>query len=270
MNPGIYDDIPNEDYHNDSALSRSGLVNFARSPEYYQWRLRNPIKSTPAMDFGTHVHARILEPTRHREIYVSAPEGMKKTAKKKWEEFEKDHPGKTVVTFDEMETVNAIAASVGKSETASALLSGGKAEQSVFWENPVHGFMCKCRPDYLKKKHKIIVDLKTASDISPEAFSRSVANFKYHFQATHYLAGCEAVMPGEYESFVFVCVESKAPHQVAIYVLDQESLNLAEVEMVPLLSRYAQCLEYDNWPGIPDEISVVSLPGWAKNSILFD
>lgn len=264
MNPGIYDDIPNEDYHNDSALSRSGLVNFARSPEYYQWRLRNPIKSTPAMDFGTHVHARILEPTRHREIYVSAPEGMKKTAKKKWEEFEKDHPGKTVVTFDEMETVNAIAASVGKSETASALLSGGKAEQSVFWENPVHGFMCKCRPDYLNPGSKTVVDLKTTTDISTIALTRAMSNFKYPWQHVYYMSGIENVMPCEYEQFVFVFIESKPPHTVAVRSISLEWLDYAKSEINSLIESYATCKAFKDWPGLPDEIEEIQMPKWYK------
>jgi exodeoxyribonuclease VIII len=195
---------------------------------------------------------------------------MRKTAKKKWAEFEKDHPGKTVVTFEEMQMVNAMAESVGKSETASALLSGGKAEQSVFWKDPVHGFLCKCRPDFLNPKYEVIVDLKTTNDVSPEAFSKSVANFKYHFQAVHYLAGCEAVMPDQYGAFIFVCVETKEPYPVATYVLDHDSLNVAEVEMEPLLNRYAQCMENDTWEGLPDEVEVISLPGWAKNRVLFN
>jgi hypothetical protein len=269
MKPGIYNNISNEDYHRKIGLSKSGLVNFAKSPEYYQWRLMNPTPSTPAMKLGTHAHTRILEPTRHREIYISAPEGLKKTARKKWAEFEKDHPGKNVVTFEELEMVNAMAESVAKSETASTLLSGGKAESSVFW-NDHHGNLCKCRPDYLNPKYEVIVDLKTTNDVSPEAFSKSVANFKYHFQAVHYLAGCNAVMPDQYGAFIFVCVENKPPHPVAIYVLDQEALNLAEVEMEPLLSSYAQCMESDTWEGLPDEVEVISLPGWAKNRVLFN
>ena len=272
MKPGIYDNISNKDYHRKIGLSKSGLVNFLKSPEYYQWRLQNPTDPTPAMKLGTHVHTRILEPTRHRETYIVAPAINKRTkaGKAEWAEFQAANEGKEIVTQDEMDIVNAMAESVGRSETASALLSGGTAEQSVFWNDPVHGFLCKCRPDYLNPKYEVIIDLKTTNDISPEAFSKSVANFKYHFQAVHYLAGCEAVMPGQYGAFIFVCVESKEPYPVAVYVLDQESLNLAEVEMEPLLSRYAQCVETDTWPGPPDEVEVISLPGWAKNRVLFN
>jgi hypothetical protein len=269
MKPGIYNNISNEDYHRKIGLSKSGLVNFAKSPEYYQWRLMNPTPSTPAMKLGTHAHTRILEPTRHREIYISAPEGLKKTARKKCAEFESDHPDKIVVTFDEMEMVNAMAESVAKSETASALLSGGKAEQSVFWKDH-HGNLCKCRPDYLNEKYKTCVELKTTNDISPYAISRAVSNFKYGWQHYHYMNGMEAVCPGEFEAFVFIFCETKPPYPVVTRILEDGWLIGAELEIEPLLKTYKECMKTDTWPGEPDEIGVIPAPNWYVNRVVFD
>lgn len=48
IKPGLYA-LPIEDYHRDPALSRSGLMEFKRSPYHYWYKYINPdYKSEPA------------------------------------------------------------------------------------------------------------------------------------------------------------------------------------------------------------------------------
>jgi len=270
MKEGIFDGIANEEYHKKHALSKSGLANLAKSPYHYQWCLQNPKEPTPVMLLGTHAHTKILEPEKHRKKYVVAPDvGDKrnKDNKAKWEAFLESSKDKTIVTQDEMDLVNGMALSICESELATKLLSGGIAEQSVFWKHPVYGFDCQCRPDYLNPKYKAIVELKTTADCSPDKVQRAILNFKYHWQDYHYRSGMDIVATGEYETFVFIFVESKPPHSIAIRVLDEGWRFGAELETEPLYREYSECLEKDKWPKPPDEIGVIEPPKWYINNL---
>jgi len=64
VNPGIYDDIPNADYHGGAGISNSGLAIIRRSPLHYRARqlAANDNEPTAAQAIGTAFHALLLEP----------------------------------------------------------------------------------------------------------------------------------------------------------------------------------------------------------------
>jgi exodeoxyribonuclease VIII len=64
VNPGIYDDIPNADYHGGAGISNSGLAIIRRSPLHYRARqlAANDNEPTTAQAIGTAFHALLLEP----------------------------------------------------------------------------------------------------------------------------------------------------------------------------------------------------------------
>jgi exodeoxyribonuclease VIII len=64
VNPGIYDDIPNADYHGGEGISNSGLAIIRRSPLHYRARqlAANDNEPTTAQAIGTAFHALLLEP----------------------------------------------------------------------------------------------------------------------------------------------------------------------------------------------------------------
>lgn len=64
MNPGIYDDIPNADYHGGAGISNSGLAIIRRSPLHFRARqlAANDNEPTAAQAIGTAFHALLLEP----------------------------------------------------------------------------------------------------------------------------------------------------------------------------------------------------------------
>src|SRR5438094_594980 len=71
MNPGIYDNISNADYHGGPGISNSGLALVRRSPLHYRASKlaandNQPKESTPAQAIGTAFHALMLEP----ELFV--------------------------------------------------------------------------------------------------------------------------------------------------------------------------------------------------------
>jgi len=269
MKTGIYE-IEHEEYLKKHGLSCSGLKNFAKSPADYIYKLQNPKPPTPAMLLGTHIHMAVLEPARHRDQYVVAPNVDRRTKKGKsdWAYFVENNDGKTVVTQDEMDTVNGVLKSIKNNETAKQYLKG-EIEKSIAWTE-YNGVLCKARPDVLLEKQNLIVDLKTTQDASPGAFQRTVANYKYHWQAAFYLRGMQEVQPDSYHGFVFVVVETSPPYDVATYQIDPEDIAIAEAEFLPLIDDYMTCSTFDDWPGLPDQLGYISLPNWYRQKVMMD
>jgi exodeoxyribonuclease VIII len=137
----------------------------------------------------------------------------------------------------------------------------GKAEQSVYWTDPVTGILCRCRPDFWREDD-IIVDVKTTEDASPEEFSRSLAKWRYHVQAPFYMDGIELATGRRPKGFVFLVVEKKPPYAVAAYTLDPESIELGRAEYRADLERLAECQRTDQWPGFGGTIQKIGVPHW--------
>jgi hypothetical protein len=102
-----------------------------------------------------------------------------------------------------------------------------------------------------------VVDLKTTTDAGP-GFARSVATFRYHVQASHYLAGLHGA-----ERFVFLTVEKTAPYAVAVYELDAAALAAGDELRQRDMRVIADCQATKEWPGYGDTCQPLSLPSWA-------
>ncbi len=67
MKPGVYADIPNDEYHSGEGISNSGLSLLRKSPLHLRMKMlaandNQPSVPTPAMMIGTAFHALLLEP----------------------------------------------------------------------------------------------------------------------------------------------------------------------------------------------------------------
>jgi hypothetical protein len=256
--------ITNEQYHADPAVSASHLKAVMQSPYHYWSRYvdpnRKPVEPTAAMKLGSLAHCAILEPDELLQRYgVCAPRNTK-AGKEQAERMTAE--GMEAVTSSDMALALSMAAAVRNHRAAAALLETGKAEQSFWWTDTATGMRCKCRPDWYQGS--TIVDIKTTTDASPQAFARSVATFGYHIQAAHYLEG----LSDRCQRFVFVAVEKTYPHAVAVYELDSEALALGRTMRDNGMDVIAACHAVDVWPGYGDTIiQTISLPKWATNPI---
>jgi len=208
---------------------------------------------TAAMKLGSLTHCAVLEPDELANRYGIAPDRRTNAGKAVAAEMEAG--GIEAVTAPEMEQAMAMAASVRSHQAAAALLRDGKAEQSFWWDDIQTGLRCKCRPDWYNGT--IIVDLKTTTDASPKGFAKSVAQWRYHVQQNHYLAGTFA------ERFVFFAVEKTYPYAVGVYELDETAALHGEAERRNNLQTIADCRAIAEWPGYGNTIQPLSLPNWA-------
>ena len=265
---GLHAGVPEADYHGWAGVSQSQLkVLRDFSPAHLRWQLDHPSEPTDALILGAAVHDFVLLPELAEEVWVRAPEGDRRTkaVKEAWQALEAAYPNATILKATDYDTCVAVRDAIAAHPTARQLLVG-QPEQSAVWSDPDTGVLCRGRYDLLGERTGTIVDLKTCRSAAPEAFSLAVWNFGYHLQAAHYLAGAKA-LGLDYDRFAFVAVEKDPPYCVALYELTEADVYDGERELRPLLARYAQCLDNDEWPAYPTEVRLLQLPAWAPRKI---
>lgn len=254
--------MSSDEYHAHPAIGSTGLKLILKSPAHYKYEKENPSEPTPAMKRGTAIHEAILEPDLFLKNSVVMPkfEGTGSRAAK--DEWLMENHGKRILSADDRENIKGILGALSAHKTARALLAGGAAETSYFWQDPITGLMCKCRPDFLRKGH-IIVDIKSTFDASPEAFPKQIANLKMHLSGAHYLAGVTAVEGVTYDQFILIAVEPEAPHGISVHLLDEATIEVGEMYRRRALKTLAECRDTDQYPCYPDSILTTAIPHWA-------
>lgn len=297
---GIYKDLSNDDYHNDrTAISRSGLWEFKKSPALYWNNYLNPKrperKDTDAMAFGRAFHTLVLEPDWFEKRYcvdnLELPEISKKPLKgdlqlkygkqvghdlyeeaKRVEaqqkavrdrmiaDFTAKSAGKELITVDQMATLELMRQSVMNHPQASKLVVGGAIENSLFWRDPHTDVLCKTRPDIWHDN--MTADLKTCTSADEKSFINSVLKYGYHLQASFNREGIFHTGGNDIKTHTFICVESNWPHLTAVYFLDHNMLDFAHNLFKNTLTDFKKCLETNEWPGY--ETKEISLPAWVQ------
>jgi len=259
--------VSNDTYHNQApGLSSSGLKLMARSPAHYA--CRDKYQSTPAMEFGTAVHAAILEPDLYARAYETFPDDTRFTQKLKDDCKARDM---TPIKRADADKVQAIAEAVRSHPDAAALLSGGIAEASGFWMDKRTGMTCKLRADWINPDLRVVVDLKTTSNsfgakngipASPEAWATTVARYDYHWQAAWYLEGISQIEKEPWRDWVWIVIETEPPHVVGVYQASRDMIYQGAEEIKPVLELYADCMRRNQWPAPAYGLTEIALPEW--------
>lgn len=268
-NPGVWPQMPFDQYLALPGVSKHELDLIARSPAHYQEAKLNPPETTPAMAFGTAAHTWILEPDEAPGQLLVAPKVDRRTkaGKEAWAEFEATAGARTIVSEEDARHLSKMSAAVHNHAAANTLLKARTyTEISVQWQDERTQALCRCRPDLLTSD--FIVDLKTTFDASPAAFAKTVHKYRYHVQAAYYLDGCRAHgLVADNATFLFIVVERKPPYGVALYALPQDDLDRGRYQYERDLTRYAHCSKSGHWFGYSDSITYINLPSYARNEI---
>lgn len=266
--------MSNADYHAHHAIGSSGLKLFSRSPAHYYAAYLDPNRPqrqpTAAMKLGTATHCAILEPERFNAEYDAMPEGLDRRTKEGKQAYaDLLASGAEILASDDMALVMNMARAFRDNATSRALFERKHVvEQSIFAE--VNGVACKCRPDFMTADGMMVMvmDVKTTSDASPEAFGKSAWSLGYHIQAAFYRRVIQSAT-GITPDFIFGCVESDRPYLTAYYTVPQYLLDYADGVIDALLERYAECLRSGIWHGYIAEIEPqeLSVPGYAQRII---
>ena len=261
IEPGsYYADVPNEVYHSMSGISKSGLDLINRSPAHYAHRVaRAPSRN---MEMGTAIHTALLEPERFATDYMLLRE-VKDRRTSAYKEAVKVYGSERTLTGPEADKVAGMQEAVYANPHARKLLeSDGWRELSGMANDPETGATCRHRFDLLTVDG-IAVDVKKTQDARPEAFQRSVYNYRYHVQAAFYADQYYWITGNRLKGFMFLAIEEEMPHGVQVYYLDDSSLAIGREEYRADLARYARCITDSDWPAYDSRPSLLSLPDWV-------
>ncbi|EOV0271425.1 PD-(D/E)XK nuclease-like domain-containing protein [Salmonella enterica] len=268
IQPGIYYDIPNEAYHAGPGVSKSQLDDIAICPAFYQWRKAAPVdtEKTKALDMGTALHCRLLEPDEFKNRFIIVPEFNRRTTAGKEEEkaFLENcaNSGKTVMTAEDGRKLELMYGSVMAHPGCRALLEAeGKTESSIYWTDTETGELCRIRPDKFLTNSPLILDVKKVTDMS--RFARHVEEFRYHVQAAMYCEGWKAYS-GETPRFAFLAVSESidcGKYPVHLYILEDEHHDIGYSLFRRDLNTYHECKSSNKWGW---GFEVIERPYWAR------
>lgn len=270
--PGLYDDLTDEEYHGDpvpwGSVSSTGLRRLLPpgNPALFRWGLDNPQPPRRTFDLGHAAHTRVLG-VGMEVVAVQAEDWRTKKAQAERDEIRAQ--GKVPLLAREVAVVDAMATALREHPLARNLLVPGRgdAEQSAFWEDPRTGVWCRARFDWLPwggSGPLLIGDYKTTESVDPQHFSRSVATYGYHQQRAHYEEAVRALGIHDYPVMLFIAQEKNPPYQVGVFELDTEAVRVGRERNRRALEVYAECSETGVWPSGSEEIHLISLPRWAR------
>jgi len=264
MNGQLIDNMPDADYRAAAGLAFSKLVRIDQSPAHTLVKR----KATTAMDFGRAAHVCILEPTRFVGLYAPAPRVDRRTkaGKDAYEAARQQTPNAELLPEDDYETLIAMRKGVYANANLQRILAAPHmTEASMFWTDQTTGLALKGRADWLSRRG-VLIDLKTTEDASVEAFERSLATWDYFGQLAYYADGATACGI-DVQHCLLIAVEKEQPFGVAVYQIDDSALDAGRAMNRWRLTRYAQCVKDNSWPGYPAHIQTIGLPAWKLKQI---
>lgn len=277
--PGIYE-MDSEEYHADPCPEPSlsaGMINdllvapakcFAGSKRLNpKWE---PREGQEKFSIGTVSHLIFLEPHLFANKVAVCDYADWRSKKAQDERAEAFAAGKTPILKQHMAKVlEAREAFMANPFTAGAF-QGGRFEVSMFWRHPVHGFWCRCRPDFLHGEGKHLNDYKATANADPERFDKHAYDMGYHRRAAWYLQGAEILLGKRPAHYWFCNQETKAPYLTSVVELDRQALEAGQTENDRAAAIFARCLSDGDWYGYrhPQDTSrdrafQVGLPTWA-------
>ncbi len=233
---GLLPDISNQDYHdNRTHISSSGLKLFLDCPrdfyvKYIEGKEDNsPHPNQAAFDFGSYVHALILEPHLVEEEFIVFDGAMRRG--EKWVKFKDKHKDKIILTMNQ----GAMAANmlVGfnnqkivigkhgfeKEVHISSFFEDGKAEES--FAGTICGIDLKVRCDYRREFEDFgsINDVKTTNEsLYPDKDKHNLKvvedvcnRFSYDLSAALYVDVISGIL-GKPQDFYFTFLSKSTGH----------------------------------------------------------
>lgn len=257
---GVFDDMPDDDYHAHPALSSSGARKLLAPscPAIFDYERRNGEQKRREFDFGTAAHTLLLGSGPQPHVIDAENYKTKAAQAERDAAYER---GDVPLLPAEFDAVQEMVSAVRNHPRAAELFTAGKPETSLFWTDPATGIACRARPDWLRAD--MIVDYKTSPSASPSHISKAVADFGYYMQADWYLtAAVELELLEPDAPFYFVFQSKNPPHLIKVVELDEVALDIGRDRNEQAREVFRDCTESGVWPDYGSDIELISLPAW--------
>lgn len=261
---------PADEYHAKAGeyLSSHQLLDFMACPRLYRKKQLGLIAAprmseTPALLVGRATHVRILE---GRDVYETEfalggpinPKTQKPfgSGTKAFAEFREraEAEGKAVLSHEQVELIEQMAAGVMMHDEAADLLLHGRSEGVVRAE--YCGTPSQIRIDWLHP-HRGLVDLKTTADLT--WFENETKRRRYHNQLAFYQAVLAQVID-QYVPVHLIAIEKIEPFRCGVWHVSDNTLAIARRENEAAIHRLLACQANDHWPTGYEEIRLLDVP----------
>lgn len=179
---GIYFNLSDEVYHNDPALSHSGMTKLLVSwPDFWVSSCLNPerkkLKATEAMEFGKQSGMLLTQPKVFHQTYNTHGR-TSPTAKGQW------------LSSVQWQRLNESVDAITDVEIGAQHFRDGYAEVAVFWRDPASGIMLRVKFDFLRTFG--IIDVKRIKAMDDWTIGNAVRDQGLDIQNFLYLEGMKA------------------------------------------------------------------------------
>ena len=276
--PGIYYGVPFSEYQQWPFVNGSLLATLRdRTPCHAEYERTHPKEPTPALEFGTQFHIALLEPAEYARQYRALPADAPRRPSDRqrnaanpsaatiaaiewWDAWQAADYRE--ITAENAEKIEAMRAAVLATQ-AKQYITGGRAEISLVWDDPVTGLRCKGRVDYGQEQpwQDNITDMKTCEDAGAEKFRKSVFFYGYHFKAAWYVDAWK-IITGSEPLFYWLAVEKQPPFCCKTWQADDKALEAGRMAYRRLLDRWAECVKRGEYPAYGDNVELLGLERW--------
>jgi PDDEXK-like domain of unknown function (DUF3799) len=271
--PGVYNDIPLEDYHGDICVEPSISSSSLRalysplpwvkaSPAHYWCKSPyNPARTVDddeeekkAFILGRAAHHLLFGEAEFKKVFALRPLTINgeawhgsKTICKLWLKKQTDLK-LTVLTPDHLKAVKGIARELAKDPLVRNGLLNGLIEHSWFWKHR-SGIWLKIRPDATPKDSLDFVDLKLSRSIMWPDMQRAIRDYGYYMQAGLTAMGVRAVLGQPLNSYTLVFAENTEPHCIEIVTLKENEIARGIEACENAITLFVKCMQEKRWPG---------------------
>jgi hypothetical protein len=281
--PGVYR-MSMDAYHADPcktpSLSRGMVKDLLELTPQHVWfnspRLNpayQPEEKEEKFDIGTAAHSLFLQGEDIVRV-VEADDWRTKLAKEAREAARKE--GKVPLLAHQYERVVRLVAASKKKLVECEELGivnlevEGDSELSYFWKEG--DLWLRCRPDWVSKDAKVILDYKT-TDVSanPEVWGSKIATTGLDIQEHLYRRGVFAVQQESqnlvaWPKFIFFVQEIFPPYLASFVSASPRVQDLGRQKTNMGIFVFNKCLEDQVWDSYPKRVCYVEAPEWAYNA----
>ncbi len=266
--PGVYDQLPAEDYHADPALSASGMKTLLDPgcPALYRYERDNPQPPKAIFDFGHAAHRLVLGDGAKLRV-LDYDDWKTKAAQQAKKEAREE--GAVPMLPHEMDKARAMAAAVRAHPLAGALFRGGRPEVSLFFKDAATGVDLRARLDWLdtdRPGRAIMTDYKTiGTGVDLDHIERAIYDYGYQVSGVQYAAAAQALgVAGEDAVTTLVFQSKDPPFLVRVVQLPFDAIKVGRAKRRAAIELFKQCTDSGRWPGY-DEVAYAGLPPWAQS-----